>query len=209
MATGMAIFVTGMFTGIVMHAITSSAVQRRVETMPSCFYINGDNAQAIWAALGGLAWLWTYLTFGFSLQMVEILFALCACLMLSAVDFCIRLIPNPMLIALFAGEFVFLYIRNGFADIPLHLLGSALGAVIFLLPCLIKQQAGMGDVKLSATIGFYLGVYHTIAALAIMSVLCLLYTAYLVITRKGTLKTMVSLGPYLSAGFIIALALWR
>ena len=40
-----------------------------------------------------------------------------------------------------------------------------------------------------------------------MTLILLVYTAYIIITGKGNLKTKIALGPFIAAGFVAVLVL--
>ena len=68
---------------------------------------------------------------------------------------------------------------------------------------LIGIPIGTGDVKYSAAIGYCLGAFGYLQAALIMAAGLLIYLIYLVATKKGSLKTAVPMGPYLSLGVIV------
>ena len=209
MALYAAIAITGMTSGILLRKAAMYAIASRQRNSPSAALLYGGNAEAAWAAVNGMAWLIAYFLFGFSLRMLEVLYALSACMVLTSVDLYIRRIPNRALALLFLGALAFLYARNDWASLGSHLLGAMLGAAIFVVPVLIERQVGMGDVKLAAAIGFYLGALPALAMLLVMSILLLGYGTYALLAKKRSLKSIIALGPYMSIGFIITLALLK
>lgn len=81
---------------------------------------------------------------------------------LARTDVALHLLPNPMVLALLAGGFLLLLVPAVFALRTPDLLRALLAAVIlfavYLILALISPGAiGMGDVKLAAPIGLYLG----------------------------------------------------
>ncbi|MFJ6269930.1 prepilin peptidase [Pseudarthrobacter oxydans] len=81
---------------------------------------------------------------------------------LSRIDIALHLLPNPLVLILLAGGF-FLLLMPGLLNLQAdNLLRSVLGALIlfagYLILGLISPGAiGMGDVKLAAPVGLYLG----------------------------------------------------
>ncbi|MDV2977156.1 UNVERIFIED_CONTAM: prepilin peptidase [Actinomycetes bacterium ARC8] len=81
---------------------------------------------------------------------------------LSRIDIALHLLPNPLVLILLAGGF-FLLLMPALLDVQAdNLLRAALGALIlfagYLILGLISPGAiGMGDVKLAAPVGLYLG----------------------------------------------------
>ena len=62
---------------------------------------------------------------------------------------------------------------------------------------------GAGDVKLVACIGFFAGITGVLESIILMSLLLLIYTIYLYTFKKGNLRTLVPLGPFLMLGLFI------
>lgn len=209
MALYIAVTIAGTVMGNLLLMATKHAIARRIEVLPSGVLVYGKNAIYVWMFATGIAWLTLYRSYGISVRMLEIIFALSACTVLSAVDVCTRKIPNRILILLLVGAVGLLILKNDWTSFSSHLLGALLGVVVFLAPSLVVKQAGMGDIKLAGVIGFYLGVNYTMVALLVMSVLFLIVAVFLIATRRGSLKSAVAFGPYISAGFIIALILPR
>ncbi|MDP4153376.1 MAG: hypothetical protein Q8865_08095, partial [Bacillota bacterium] len=88
-------------------------------------------------------------------------------------------------------------------------LGLVASGGAFLAPFLIGRQAGAGDVKYAASIGFCLGLYYSLIAFIIMSLLFFFYSVSIIFSKKRSLKTSVAMGPYMSMGFILAFILLK
>jgi leader peptidase (prepilin peptidase) / N-methyltransferase len=114
------------------------------------------------AALTGLLFGAFSLRFGMELALPAFLFLAVLGVQLSRIDIALHLLPNPLVLMLLAGGFILLLmpgLTNMQAD---DLLRAGLGAVIlfagYLTLGLISPGAiGMGDVKLAAPVGLYLG----------------------------------------------------
>ena len=141
---------------------------------------------------------------------VEYLIYVSILLNIAAVDFMIRKVPNELLLLLLLTKSVFIAI-DLFNRVPLKdslvipAIGLAAGLVLFSIPSLIKIPIGAGDVKLSAAIGFCLGYFLYFQSMALMSVMLLVYLAFLLITKKGSIKTLTSMGPYLAFGSVLTM----
>lgn len=102
------------------------------------------------------------LRFGLGFALPAFLFLAILGVQLSRIDIALHLLPNPLVLILLAGGFLLLLmpaLLNMQAD---DLLRAALGALIlftgYLSLGLISTGAiGMGDVKLAAPVGLYLG----------------------------------------------------
>ncbi|MBD1537473.1 prepilin peptidase [Arthrobacter sp. S13_S34] len=114
------------------------------------------------AALTGLLFGAFSLRSGMDLALPAFLFLAVLGVQLARIDIALHLLPNPLVLMLFAGGF-FLLLMPGLLNMQAgDLLRAVLGAIIFfagyLLLGLISPGAiGMGDVKLAAPVGLYLG----------------------------------------------------
>ena len=92
---------------------------------------------------------------------------------------------------------------------PSNLKNQILGALIVSLPYLIlailTQGIGGGDVKLSFSVGFFLGVPNVIVGFILAILLGGLHGIYLLKHKGLDLKTAIPFGPYLCIGFFTAL----
>lgn len=202
---GFLVFLAGAAGGLLLLKATTAAIKKRVDKVPSHWLIDGVKAPMLWGLAVGFGCLGFYLTYGMSIKTLEGIYVLSAVLVLSAVDIIIRKIPNGILIALLLGAVGFMALGHSFGTIQEHLFGMAAGWAIFLAPFLLGKTAGAGDIKYAAVIGFFLGYFNAIIAFAIMSGIYLCYVAFLLLSKKGNLKTMTALGPYLSLGFLFTL----
>ena len=102
------------------------------------------------------------LRFGLGFALPAFLFLAILGVQLSRIDIALHLLPNPLVLILLAGGFLLL-LMPGFPNMQADdLLRAALGAFIlfagYLVLGLISPGAiGMGDVKLAAPVGLYLG----------------------------------------------------
>jgi len=199
------VLIAGVIIGWTLLKVTIALIRKRVDSAPEHWLINGKKAPIIWEVFTGVGWLGFVLAYGMTLKALEGIFVFSVCLVLSAVDMRIRKIPNELLLVIMIGAIVFILWDNSLANIKDHILGLGVGAGIFLAPFKIGRQAGAGDIKYAATIGFFLGIYSAVVAFVVMSAIFFLYTAMLFITKKGDLKTKTALGPYMSLGFMVAL----
>ena len=117
-----------------------------------------------------------------------------------------RLIPNKLtgpaaLLALGLG----LALDPGF--VPEQLIaGLAAGGFFFAAAALYPRGMGMGDVKLAAVLGLYLG--RAVAPAIFIGLLAGVLVGAAIMAKKGTVegrKTAVPFGPFLALGAFIAL----
>ena len=141
---------------------------------------------------------------------IEYLIYVSVLLNISAVDFIIRKVPNELLLLLLLTKAIFVTV-DLVNKVPLWnalvipAIGLVVGLILFTIPSIIKISIGAGDVKLSAVIGFCLGYLLYFQSMALMSVMLLVYLAFLLITKKGSMKTLTSMGPYLAFGCVLTM----
>jgi leader peptidase (prepilin peptidase)/N-methyltransferase len=114
------------------------------------------------AALTALVCAAFSLRFGASFALPAFIFLGILGIQLARIDIALHLLPNPLVFALLAGGLVLFLMPGLFGGQTDHLLRAVLGAVILLLGYLIlglisPGGIGMGDVKLAAPVGLYLG----------------------------------------------------
>jgi leader peptidase (prepilin peptidase)/N-methyltransferase len=114
------------------------------------------------AALTGLACAAFSLRFGMSFALPAFIFLAALGVQLARIDVALHLLPNPLVLMLLAGGFLLILMPGLFNKQTDDLLRAVLGAVIlfagYLILGLISPGGiGMGDVKLAAPVGLYLG----------------------------------------------------
>lgn len=114
------------------------------------------------AALTGLACAAFSLRFEISLVLPAFIFLAALGVQLARIDIALHLLPNPLVLTLLTGGFL-LFLMPGVVDKQAeYLLRAMLGAVVLFAVYLIlgvisPGGIGMGDVKLAAPVGLYLG----------------------------------------------------
>jgi leader peptidase (prepilin peptidase)/N-methyltransferase len=114
------------------------------------------------AVLTGLACTAFSLRFGLTFALPAFLFLAVLGVQLARIDVALHLLPNPLVLMLLTGGFL-LFMMPGLLDKQTDdLLRAALGAIILFVGYLIlglisPGGIGMGDVKLAAPVGLYLG----------------------------------------------------
>lgn len=97
-------------------------------------------------------------------------------------------------------------------DLQRALLGAGIGAATILAIAWVSRGGmGLGDAKMLAMIGAFLGPWGALGTLVWGSVLGSLVGAGLLLTGRATRKTRVPFGPFLAAGAALAhwtLAAW-
>jgi len=195
--------ILGLVVGLFIHNLSTFLIIKRAGEVENNILLSAKYSAQGFAVLNGSIWLGTILAFGLNPLTVEFLIMLSICTTLSVVDISIRKIPNEILLLLLASSLAFLLVNNEFGNISNRLIGTVVGVIVFLLPTLIGKGAGAGDIKLAGVIGFCLGLHDMLEAYMFMIIPLLIYTAYIYITKKGSIKTKVALGSFMSVGFIM------
>ena len=197
----------GGLVGLLMEKIAIYMINQRV-SQPIVHGFSGSNRITIaWVVINALNWFLIMLIGGLNAKTIECILILSACIIISVVDITIRKIPNEMLLFTLIIGIIFVFVNNQVSSINLNIIGFIVGFILFFLPAMIGKGAGWGDVKYAAVVGFCLGIYNFLTAVIIMTLILLVYTAYIMITGKGNLKTKIALGPFLASAFVIVLVL--
>lgn len=130
------------------------------------------------------------------------------CIDLSAVDLAIRRVPNEMLLVILIAGLVndianpLIYDGKVGEKLLFSVIGLAISFFIFYIPKMFGLYMGNGDIKLSAVIGFALGLVGYVQAMVVMAIVSILLLIVLLATKKGGMKTKTPMGPALSVGTI-------
>ncbi len=143
---------------------------------------------------------------------------------ISFIDLSHYIIPNKITLPGMGLGLTFAAILTLFYHRPSMIVNRAVGLVIgggvILLMSLVgslifrREAMGMGDVKLTAMIGAFMGFYpHVILVILLSAVMgSVVGGGYMLIRRVG-LKSAIPYGPFLSAGAVISMLygeeLWR
>jgi leader peptidase (prepilin peptidase)/N-methyltransferase len=125
---------------------------------------------------------------------------------ITLIDLDHRIIPNRLTLAgaILAPALVLLTVPDAIAE---HLIAGAAGGGFFLIAALAYPRGmGMGDVKLAAVLGLFLG--RAVGPAILVALVAGTLVGVAVIARKGAQegrKTAVPFGPFLALGGVVAL----
>ena len=135
-----------------------------------------------------------------------------ALVLLALVDMEKKIIPNKALLVLVGVRTLFM---TGecfcFPELSADILvssGAGLvgGGLLFLLAGLvIRKGLGMGDVKLIAVMGYYLGFQVLMSSLIITLTMTVAAGILILVLKKGSLHTEMPFAPFAAAGTIITI----
>jgi leader peptidase (prepilin peptidase)/N-methyltransferase len=159
---------------------------------------------------GAMAW-----RFGWSWLLPAFLFLCTVGLVLSRIDLQHKLLPNRIVVPTLGIGIALLLVDAGmnqrWGNLLVAAVGCAITFVIYLILALISPRGmGMGDVKLSAPLGLYLGYLspgHLILGIALGFVVGAVTSVLLVTSGFAGRKTSVPFGPSMFLGCILAV-LW-
>lgn len=167
----------------------------------------------------GVLWVASYYRFGLSLEVVYALFFNTVLILLAAIDFDTKIIPNKILLPALGLSMLSLLMHfASLTTLPIIAGFDAMGAITGFLagggflyavamlgPLVFKKEAmGGGDVKLAAFMGLYLGGY-VMLALFIGFFLGAVVGIVLISRNRQNGQAMIPFGPFLAAGSIITL----
>lgn len=158
----------------------------------------------------GLAALLLFLNFGLSLLFPVYFVFVCALIVISFIDLEHRIIPDVISIP---GILVGLGVSFLRPDLTLMnaLIGALLGgglllAVVIGYYLLTKREGmGLGDVKLLAMIGAFLGWKGVLFTLFSSSLVGALSGMVVMVVKKGDMKLAIPFGPFLSLGAVLCI----
>lgn len=148
--------------------------------------------------------------------LVKVILFSCLAFDVASIDVMIRRIPNATLLGMLIIQVIDIVLKINLKVSPdtgakadpisiilTSLVGMVVAFIVFDVPARFKLSVGMGDVKYSAVIGFMVGFYNYVEAMAVMAGVLLVYYIYLKVTSKGNMKTPAPMAPFLSIGAFV------
>ena len=159
----------------------------------------------------GLTWLFSQYHYG-PLTVIKYLLLLSGLYPIAWEDAREKKIPNRWLFYLLAGRgFLFLAEAVYFPallteNVKFILSGGLVSGAVFLTAYVISRRAvGMGDVKLVAVIGTYLGFRVNYFVMLAALVLSAVYGGGMVLRKKKGMKDEIAFGPFVAVGTLMVL----
>ncbi len=165
-----------------------------------------------------------YLKYSLTVEFVAMALLSCILICIAFIDAEYRMIPNGFIITgLISGLALFLY--NLFYTVDMFgdrvwfnpILGFAVGTGFLFMVSLVgmlvyksDDAMGMGDIKLYAVIGLFLGWRMTIVSLMISVFSAAIGCVFMIILKKNNRKSTIAFGPYIALGtFITIICGWN
>ena len=198
----------GILAALAFNRIAIFQIKRRTDENAKIEAVSNTAVIVTWVVLSGALFAAAFAIFENTAARIEVIAYISIALSIAVVDLDIKKIPNSMVLSLLVIRTAAIVYALA-TGVPVKqciipsLIGLAGGFILYQLPMLIGIPIGTGDVKYSAAIGYCLGAFGYLQAALIMAAGLIVYLIYLVATKKGSLKTAVPMGPYLSLGVIV------
>lgn len=198
----------GILAALAFNLISISQIKRRTDENAKIEAVKNTAVIVAWLLLSGALFAAVFALFEDTATRIESVAYISIAMSIGVVDLDIKKIPNSSVLALMIirTAAIVYAIATG---VPVKqtlipsLVGLAAGFILYQLPMLIGIPIGTGDVKYSTAIGYCLGAFGYLQAALIMAAGLVIYLIYLMATKKGSLKTAVPMGPYLSLGVVV------
>lgn len=169
--------------------------------------------------LTSLVFILLYFKFSISVEFLATIILSSILICVAFIDYDLKIIPNEFIIAgMLSGAVLFTY--NFFYQVSMYgdrawynpIIGIVSGAGFLLLIAVVgsivyktDDAMGMGDVKLLAVVGLFLGWRLTLVALLLTVILAALTSLVLILLKKINGKSSVPFGPFIAIGTFIAI----
>lgn len=198
----------GILAALAFNRIAIFQIKRRTDENAKIEAVKNTAVVVAWVILSGVLFAAAFAIFKATAARLEAIAYISVAISIAVVDLDIKKIPNSSVLALLiirTAAIIFAIATGSPVKETLipSLVGLAAGFILYQLPMFVGIPIGTGDVKYSAAIGYCLGAFGYLQAALIMAAGLIIYLIYLVATKKGSLKTAVPMGPYLSLGVIV------
>ena len=192
----------GLGAGWIFYKISASLIERKTADNEKIAKVKLRSSMWMYAGISALGFALISIIIPHSMTRYETMLLFSICLSIGWIDWLIRKIPNELLLSLILCKAAFL-LYNGHPELLIQgFIGLAVGFIVFSLPSLLRIPIGAGDIKYAAVVGFYFGVFSFIEVMVVMAAALAIYLLYLMITKKGNLRTSAAMGPYISVGIL-------
>lgn len=195
---------------------TAALMGMRVEYARGCMEEPGIPVSRVWAEkrtwFAALGWIviffGCFILSGWNLTIIRMLDLLVCYLLLAAIDWKWRVVPEYLLICLLAGQLLL----GAAAELPMALLGTFLSGGIFFLVLLmlarvLKNGLGLGDVKLLGVTAMVAGWTYAVVIFGLALVLSLVFGIWLLVVKGKSVKTEVPFVPFLALAMLVHIVL--
>ena len=170
---------------------------------------------AVAGVIAGIVLCAEFVLFSYSVpKILRYLILLESMFLIAWIDQRKRRIPNKILLAMLAARIVILIVEwllvpsIGMSLLISSAFGMLLGGGMFLLAHFLSRGGvGMGDVKLFAVTGWYVGAGSIMPLVFLTALISAAYSIVMLLLKKIKLKEEIPFAPFVLAGTILTMAL--
>lgn len=144
------------------------------------------------------------------IYMIQLLLLWDIVFIIASIDHLVKKIPNLLLIVLIAIRFAGIAIealingRGGVEMLVFSLTGAVVGGAVILTGMLISRGGvGMGDLKLYAVTGLFIGLSGILQVLMYSLFLAAVYSVILLVSGKAKLRSTLPMAPFVLGGISV------
>ena len=199
----------GVAFGLISVPLSKKLILSRSEDPGDVIVLRKKSTYILTALAGAVSAVGFILTADDETVLIRNLALLLPMLAIAIVDSLIRKIPNSLLLVMIitqAAYIAYVCITSHTIYVLINAgIGFFLGFFAFTIPSSLKVPVGAGDVKYSAVIGLimYIGCY--LQVMMIVGILVLAVYIILKATKRGGMKTLIPMGPFISASTVISM----
>ncbi|WPS85414.1 A24 family peptidase (plasmid) [Brevibacillus halotolerans] len=158
------------------------------------------NQQLLAVVANSAIWMGFLTKYGYSMKILLLCLASSILVSIFFVDLKHYIIPNEYNAGLFLLAIIF--VVNSSQYWTIFVKGGIFFVLTFFLIFIITRGSiGMGDVKMSISIGLLMGIGYLMNFLIITFLTGALVSIFLLILKKNTIKGKIAFGPYMIIGF--------
>lgn len=198
----------GVFLGIITIPLSKKLILNRVEDPVKTAPLNKTAFRLMSVVVGVVASVAVALTAEDTASFIRNLLILVPVSSIAVVDSLIRKIPNSLLVVMIVIQVPYITYTCIAQESPETLFTAFLGFIIGFASCAVpskKLPIGSGDTKYCAIIGGTIYLTLFMQSVILMGLIGLIILAYLKISKKGGVKTMIPMGPLISLSSVISL----
>lgn len=160
--------------------------------------------------LNGIIYLLLFLYFGLTINFIFYSFILSILIIISFIDYFHQIIPDGLVLLILVSTIIhkaFIYIVYktplSFLDSISSFIGA--GLLFFIIALVSNGGMGGGDIKLSAVLGFILGLKKTLLNILLSFIIGAVFSIILLLSGKKGRKDAIPFGPFINISFLITL----
>ena len=177
-----------------------------------CRYCGGDISPQYPAVelLNGIIYIILFFYLGLSIDLVFYAFITSILIIISFIDYYHQIIPDELVLLILISTIISKAVTYFIYKTPLLLLDSIssfIGAgIIFIIIALVSNGGmGGGDIKLSAALGFILGLKKTLLNTLLSFIIGAICSIFLLLSGRKGRKDAIPFGPFINISFFITL----